>query len=145
MTDTVAQPDTDLEDPEDIPPVEQPAPAKPPLSTFSILLISLISGFLGGLVVLGLNTFDARPTPTFAVVNIEDILEDHIVEIAKRKLTPEQKQEVSTTFSEKFNALLQTLIAQEHLILFARGAVINDLPDYTGHIQTKLSITKDDY
>ena len=113
-----------------------PPPVAP--SRTSLALIAFFCGLLGGAAVMAITTLETRQPKRLAVVNMGDILERHILGIAKRNLTPEAKTAVSRKFSTALEAEVTKLIEEEGLILLEQRAVLSDETDYTGYIEQKL-------
>ena len=100
------------------------------------ILVSLFCGCLGAMIfVLINNHFYSRP---IAVVNLTEIIGEHIQAQSERNLTDDQRNEHVREFSFTIERLIQEIAEKERVTLLTAPAVISDVPDYTQYLKDYL-------
>ena len=100
------------------------------------IMVSLFCGLLGAMIFTLINNhFYSRP---IAVVNLNEILAEHIQAQSERNLTDDQRNEHVREFTHNVERLLQEIAKQERVTLLTAPAVISDVPDYTQYLKDYL-------
>ena len=104
--------------------------------------VAFLGGVLGALCLLaaGVAVYGLPVPPRIGVVNIQDILERHVTDVAARDLTKQEQRDAAAQFSRALDAELATLAHEEHVRLFVAPAVLSRVPDYTGYIEQRLQV-----
>ena len=100
------------------------------------MIVSLVCGLLGAMIFVLINDhFYSRP---IAVVDLSQIIAEHVQAQSERNLTDDQRDEHIREFTFNIERSLQEIAEKEHVTLLTAPAVISDVPDYTQYLKDYL-------
>lgn len=99
-------------------------------------LMSLGFGLIGAIVFSLCNTYwYQRP---IAIVRVNDLVANHLQRYGKQDMSAAERERVSGEFASRLDSLIKRIGEKERVTLLVSPAVLTDVPDYTGFIESEI-------
>lgn len=105
------------------------------------IIISLLSGFIGGIAVLAVQNAVVDPAPQIASVDVERLLMSRIKSLQKQGMKPEQAEGFAQQWGMQLAQAQQSLADEYGVVLVVGPAVIAGAPDLTDELERRINAT----